>query len=275
MPLLVQRLGLTQTQRSPRFGESGPHVGGGSSEQAENSACGERGCTRASFEFHLRGDYVQTTTSCRRRESDLTRIGYLRHFGHRRHACRARPGTIFGRHQRRNHGYGLPHRSSRLERAEPDHDGRCSAPRAVEHDQHRECAEPDAAVRARSTQFDSGIQTGATLSLGIGSVNLRGIGTNRTLVLVDGRRAQPANAALIVDTNTIPSAAIERVETITGGASAVYGADALAGVVNFILKKDFEGVDMDFQATTTQQGDGEEYRGTALLGVTPPTRRAT
>ena len=98
-----------------------------------------------------------------------------------------------------------------------------------------------------NTQFDSGIQTGATLSLGIGSVNLRGIGTNRTLVLIDGRRGQPANAALIVDTNSIPSAAIERVETITGGASAVYGADALAGVVNFILKKDFEGVDMDFQ----------------------------
>ena len=118
-----------------------------------------------------------------------------------------------------------------------------------------------------NTQFDSGIQTGATLSLGIGSVNLRGIGTNRTLVLVDGRRAQPANAALVVDTNTIPSAAIERVEVITGGASAVYGADALAGVVNFILKKDFEGVDLDFQGTSTERGDGEEYRGTGLIGV--------
>jgi len=118
-----------------------------------------------------------------------------------------------------------------------------------------------------NTQFDSGIQTGATLSLGIGSVNLRGIGTNRTLVLVDGRRAQPANAALIVDTNSIPSAAIERVETITGGASAVYGADALAGVVNFILKKDFEGVDMDFQTSSTERGDGSESRFTALMGV--------
>ena len=82
---------------------------------------------------------------------------------------------------------------------------------------------------------------------GIASVNLRGIGANRTLVLVDGRRAQPANASLVVDLNTIPSAAIERVETITGGASAVYGADALAGVVNFVLRDDFEGVEMDFQ----------------------------
>ena len=117
------------------------------------------------------------------------------------------------------------------------------------------------------TQFDQGIQAGPTASLGIGSVNLRGIGANRTLVLLDGRRAQPANAALIIDVNTIPSAAIERVETITGGASAVYGADAMAGVVNFILKKDFEGVDMDFQTGVTAEGDGEETRFTSLLGV--------
>ena len=98
-------------------------------------------------------------------------------------------------------------------------------------------------------------------------MNLRGIGPNRTLVLMDGRRAQPANASLVVDMNTIPSAAIERVETITGGASAVYGADALAGVVNFVLKKDFEGVDMDIQTGMTQEGDGKETRFTTLLGV--------
>lgn len=117
------------------------------------------------------------------------------------------------------------------------------------------------------TQFDQGVQAGPTASLGIGSLNLRGIGSNRTLVLVDGRRAQPANAALIIDVNTIPSAAIERVETITGGASAVYGADAMAGVVNFILKDDFEGVDMDFQSGGTFEGDGSETRFTSLLGV--------
>jgi outer membrane receptor protein involved in Fe transport len=118
-----------------------------------------------------------------------------------------------------------------------------------------------------NTQFDSGIQTGATLSLGIASLNLRGIGPNRTLVLVDGRRAQPANAALVIDVNTIPSSAIERVETITGGASAVYGADALAGVVNFILKDDFEGVEMDLQTSATQESDGEETRFTSLFGI--------
>lgn len=117
------------------------------------------------------------------------------------------------------------------------------------------------------TQFDQGIQAGPTSSLGVGSVNLRGIGPNRTLVLIDGRRAQPSNAALIIDTNSIPSAAIERVETITGGASAVYGADAMAGVVNFILKKDFEGVDMDLQSGMTAEGDGEETKFSTLLGV--------
>jgi outer membrane cobalamin receptor len=117
------------------------------------------------------------------------------------------------------------------------------------------------------TQFDSGNASSGAVTLGIASVNLRGIGPNRTLVLVDGRRAQPANASLVVDLNTIPTAAIERVETITGGASAVYGADALAGVVNFVLKKDFEGVQMDFQTSTTEEGDGEESRFSTLIGV--------
>jgi iron complex outermembrane receptor protein len=117
------------------------------------------------------------------------------------------------------------------------------------------------------TQFDSGNTASGAATLGIASVNLRGIGANRTLVLVDGRRAQPANASLIVDLNTIPSAAIERVETITGGASAVYGADALSGVVNFVLKSDFEGVEMDFQTGTTAEGDGEETRFSSLLGL--------
>jgi iron complex outermembrane receptor protein len=119
------------------------------------------------------------------------------------------------------------------------------------------------------TQFSAigQIQTSPTTSLGIGTVNLRGVSTNRTLVLVDGRRAQPSNASLVVDINTIPSAAIERVETITGGASAVYGADALAGVVNFVLKDNYEGISVDLQSGWTEAGDGEETRVSALLGL--------
>jgi outer membrane receptor protein involved in Fe transport len=119
-----------------------------------------------------------------------------------------------------------------------------------------------------NTQFDAGTGVASgSVTPGIATVNLRGIGSNRTLVLVDGRRAQPANASLVVDLNTIPSAAIERVETITGGASAVYGADALAGVVNFVLKDDFEGVEMDLQTSGTAEGDGSETRFTSLIGV--------
>lgn len=111
------------------------------------------------------------------------------------------------------------------------------------------------------------IQTSPTASLGIGTVNLRGVGTNRTLVLIDGRRAQPANASLVVDLNSVPSAAVQRVETITGGASAVYGADALAGVVNFVLKDNFEGVSVDVQTSVTEAGDGEESRISSLIGL--------
>ena len=62
---------------------------------------------------------------------------------------------------------------------------------------------------------------------------MRGLGDGRGLVLIDGRRAQPVNAALAIDTNMIPSAMIESVEVITGGAASTYGRDALAGVVNF------------------------------------------
>ncbi|MET0293345.1 MAG: TonB-dependent receptor [Steroidobacteraceae bacterium] len=138
------------------------------------------------------------------------------------------------------------------------------------------------AVLNQMTQFTPGqtqfsaqgeIQTSPSTSLGIGTANLRGISSNRSLVLIDGRRAQPANAALVVDLNTIPSAAIARVETITGGASSVYGADALAGVVNFVLKDKFEGVALDFQSGITQEGDAEENRFSALVGMNSPGGR--
>ena len=92
------------------------------------------------------------------------------------------------------------------------------------------------------TQFGtSDVQSTASNSPGISVLNLRGLGPNRNLVLINGRRAQPANAALLIDVNTIPAAAIESVEVITGGASAVYGADAIGGVVNFKLRDNFEG----------------------------------
>ena len=111
------------------------------------------------------------------------------------------------------------------------------------------------------------IQPTATSTPGAATVSLRGLGTNRNLVLVDGRRATPANALGVVDINTIPPAAIDRVEIITGGASATYGADAVGGVVNFILKRDFEGLELDGTAGISEEGDGFEYTLSGLMGT--------
>ncbi|RZJ32333.1 MAG: TonB-dependent receptor, partial [Brevundimonas sp.] len=83
---------------------------------------------------------------------------------------------------------------------------------------------------------------------GTATVSLRNLGSSRTLVLIDGRRmgyGSPNDDA--ADLNQIPEQLVERVEVMTGGASAVYGSDAIAGVVNFIMKKDFEGIQIDAQ----------------------------
>src|SRR5690606_21287926 len=111
------------------------------------------------------------------------------------------------------------------------------------------------------------INTGATLIAGAATLSLRGLAPNRNLVLVDGRRAMPINATMAVDINTIPAAAIQRVEVITGGASSVYGADAVAGVVNFILKKDFEGATISAQYGAMENGRAGEGRRSGLFGA--------
>src|SRR5690606_18384976 len=113
---------------------------------------------------------------------------------------------------------------------------------------------------ASPTTMEDDIQPTAVNSVGIATVSLRGFGPNRSLVLLDGRRAVPANALMVTDVNSIPTAMLERVEIISGGASAVYGADAIGGVTNFILKKDFQGVEFDLQRGFTEAGDGEELR---------------
>jgi len=109
------------------------------------------------------------------------------------------------------------------------------------------------------TQFNTGnVQNTATETVGASVVSLRGLGANRNLVLINGRRGQPVNAALVVDTNSIPSSMIQRVEIISGGPPAVYGADAIGGVVNFILKDDFEGATLDASYGLTEDGLNEE-----------------
>jgi iron complex outermembrane recepter protein len=119
-----------------------------------------------------------------------------------------------------------------------------------------------------SNQFNQAfnVQALPSQSPGAATVNLRGLGPNRNLVLIDGRRAQPADASLAVDVNTIPQAAIEGVEIVTGGAGAAYGADALAGVVNFKLKKRFQGAEFDAQYGITGKGDNKTESVSALIG---------
>jgi len=102
---------------------------------------------------------------------------------------------------------------------------------------------------------------------GTATVDLRGLGSNRTLVLINGTRAVPTSSFGSVDINTIPNALIQNIEVLTGGASAVYGSDAVAGVVNFILKDDFEGVNINAGYEVTGQSDSAIVSADITLGA--------
>lgn len=114
-----------------------------------------------------------------------------------------------------------------------------------------------------STSAANGTRTG------VNSLNMRNLGTNRTLVLVNGRRhvSSVATGEPMVDTNTIPTALVERVDILTGGASAVYGADAVSGAVNFVLRDDFEGFSMRSQGGISSEGDAEEFFASFVWGA--------
>lgn len=101
---------------------------------------------------------------------------------------------------------------------------------------------------------------------GRANANLRGLGIQRTLVLLDGRRTQPSDPLGAIDLNTIAPALIENVEIITGGASAVYGSDAIAGVVNVKLRRKFEGLELDAQYGITDRNDSEGLSLSATIG---------
>src|ERR1700736_1414280 len=96
--------------------------------------------------------------------------------------------------------------------------------------------------------------------------DLRGLGPNRALVLMDGRRMMQSNPNGSVDLNTIPMSMIENVEVITGGASSTYGSDAIAGVLNFKLRQHFSGAELSYQHGETTAGDGATEHVSALLG---------
>ncbi len=114
-------------------------------------------------------------------------------------------------------------------------------------------------------QNNSG-STGTGLNGGQSYATLRGLGSKRTLLLMDGKRLQPSNPDGSVDLNTIPEALIGNIEVITGGASTTYGSDATAGVVNFRLRRDFTGLTLNGQYGLTNYGDGATYRLTSTFG---------
>ncbi len=114
--------------------------------------------------------------------------------------------------------------------------------------------------QANSTQFIG--------TSGLNLLDLRGLGVSRTLVLVNGRRhVTGSEGEFLVDTSTIPTDLIDRVDVVTGGQSAVYGSDAMAGVVNFVLKRNFEGLSLNAQGGISDKGGRGTYRVTGTYGV--------
>ncbi|MEM9180626.1 MAG: TonB-dependent receptor plug domain-containing protein, partial [Pseudomonadota bacterium] len=102
---------------------------------------------------------------------------------------------------------------------------------------------------------------------GATTVDLRGLDANRTLVLVDGKRMVPFDVGGEVDVSAIPVTMLERIDVVTGGASAVYGSDAMAGAVNFILKDDFEGVEVNSKYRFSEEGDGELWGDSEVYSI--------
>jgi iron complex outermembrane receptor protein len=118
--------------------------------------------------------------------------------------------------------------------------------------------------------FTPGVNAGNSFSPGASAANLRGLGINSTLVLIDGQRQVPFpfpqnGTESFVDLNSIPLAAVDRIEVLKDGASATYGSDAIAGVVNIILKDEYDGADINNYFGTSQRGDATVYR-TSLVG---------
>lgn len=127
------------------------------------------------------------------------------------------------------------------------------------------------AAMSSSAGLTQSSASGATTG-GISAISLRGLGSQRTLVLLNGRRIAPygigfTNDSVSVDVNSIPLAAVERVEVLKDGASAIYGSDAIAGVVNFILRKDFTGLELSAQYGGTSRGGASEKLASVIWGM--------
>ncbi|QQV75968.1 TonB-dependent receptor [Sphingomonas aliaeris] len=122
-------------------------------------------------------------------------------------------------------------------------------------------------IPAFTATFTPATSTLQSQLAGAAFLNLRNLGNNRTLVLVNSRRFVSTTTGATVDTNVVPSSLIERVEVVTGGASAAYGSDAVAGVVNLILKRNVQGVTGEIQSGISTYGDNATYKGSLAWGT--------
>ena len=161
---------------------------------------------------------------------------------------------------------------SRIKRADIDGIGKVSV---VTADDFAKIGAVSIDQLLKYSPFTAGAQAGAESNYlsakegyGTASVNLRGLGQNRTLVLVNGRRfvAGGSGANSVVDLNSIPVNMIDRIETLLDGSSAIYGADAVAGVVNIITRRSFDGMQIDASYGVTEESDGENSDISLLFG---------
>lgn len=122
-------------------------------------------------------------------------------------------------------------------------------------------------VPAFRTPIGQSQNSNGAQSAGKATLALRGLGANRTLTLINGRRHAPDGTANVFDSNLIPTSMVDRVDVVTGGASAAYGSDAVAGAINIVLKNRFQGFQVDLRYGISQRGDAKEYNPSFIAGT--------
>jgi iron complex outermembrane receptor protein len=159
---------------------------------------------------------------------------------------------------------------SRIKRTDLEGSSPVTTISAADIEKTGEMSVADVLRRSNLNTFGSFAESSGSTWQSQANISLRGAGADRTLVLLNGKRmpGSPTMGGTAVNLNTIPTAAIERIEILTDGASAVYGSDAVAGVVNIILKKGFEGLEVSATGTNPEQAGGEEWKVSAVGGTT-------
>jgi iron complex outermembrane receptor protein len=158
---------------------------------------------------------------------------------------------------------------SRIKRTDMEGSSPVTTITAADMEKTGEMSVADVLRRSNLNTFGSYSESSGSSWQSQSNISLRGAGADRTLVLLNGKRmpGSPTMGGTAVNLNTIPTAAIERIEVLSDGASAVYGSDAVAGVVNIILKKDFEGLEFSGTMSSPEQDGGEEWK-THVIGGT-------